>query len=244
MTKLFNKARQKLLVENKIWPYLKYALGEIVLVVIGILLALQINNWNENKKDRETEIYILNEVLSNLNEDGTVIESIVTRREKARRSTDKMLTYLPKGKINKDTLAADLVDFITFDRYFPINIAFEILKTKGLKLSNNQLTSRISRYYDFEQKWIERSIADIEDQIKPLLLNMTGIRRFLPTIILSKSVTISNADDRVFLKELYDELNNFKDNNMGTLEKLIKFREMNASLIHDIEIELTRLRNQ
>jgi hypothetical protein len=242
MAKLFNKARQKLLAENKLWPYLKYALGEIVLVVIGILLALQINNWNENKKDRETEIYILNEVVNNLKEDGTVIESILFRREKARRSTDKILTYLPKGKVNKDTLENDLVNFITFDRCFPISIAYEILKTKGLKLSNNQLTSRISRYYDFEQKWIEQSIADIEEQIKPLLLNMHGIRRFLPTITLSKSVTISNADDPVFQKELCAELNNFKDNNMGTLDKLKKFSEKNRALIHDIEIELIRLR--
>ena len=47
MIKFFRKIRQNLLMENKTGKYFKYAIGEIVLVVIGILIALQINNWNE-----------------------------------------------------------------------------------------------------------------------------------------------------------------------------------------------------
>jgi hypothetical protein len=50
MIKFFRKIRQKLLAENKFSKYLIYAIGEIVLVVIGILIALQINNWNEQRK--------------------------------------------------------------------------------------------------------------------------------------------------------------------------------------------------
>ena len=50
MIKFFRKIRQNLLMENKTGKYFKYAIGEIVLVVIGILIALQINNWNENQK--------------------------------------------------------------------------------------------------------------------------------------------------------------------------------------------------
>lgn len=50
MIKFFRHIRQKLLSENKFSRYLLYAIGEIVLVVIGILIALQINNWNENRK--------------------------------------------------------------------------------------------------------------------------------------------------------------------------------------------------
>ena len=56
MIKFFRKIRQNLLVENKTGKYLKYAIGEIVLVVIGILIALQINNWNENRKDNFVEL--------------------------------------------------------------------------------------------------------------------------------------------------------------------------------------------
>jgi len=51
MIKFFRKIRQNLLMENKTGKYFKYAIGEIVLVVIGILIALQINNWNEGRKE-------------------------------------------------------------------------------------------------------------------------------------------------------------------------------------------------
>jgi len=52
MIKFFRKIRQNLLIENKTGKYFKYVIGEIILVVIGILIALQINNWNENRKHK------------------------------------------------------------------------------------------------------------------------------------------------------------------------------------------------
>ncbi len=65
MIKFFRKIRQNLLLERKTGKYLKYAIGEIVLVVIGILIALQINNWNENRKKEtlknEYEIALIND---------------------------------------------------------------------------------------------------------------------------------------------------------------------------------------
>ncbi|HCW06107.1 MAG TPA: hypothetical protein DGG95_01935 [Cytophagales bacterium] len=239
--KLFNTLRQKLLQENKTMSYLKYALGEILLVVIGILLAMKINTWNENSKDHETEIYILTEILSNLKEERLVVDSLIGKREKARIATAKMLRYLADGKINEDSLSAHLVHFLTFERYFPISNAYQILKSKGLKLSNRTLTSHISRYYDWEQNRISRGVADIEEQIKPLFLNMNGIRRFLPTITLNKTITVVHADDPNFRRELFNEINNFKDNNNGTLDGLLLFMQKNTSLIKEIEEELKQL---
>lgn len=57
--RLFRRVRQKLILDNKKIQYLKYALGEILLVVVGILIALQINNWNQSVKDKKS----LNEYL-------------------------------------------------------------------------------------------------------------------------------------------------------------------------------------
>ena len=54
MIKFFRKIRQKLLSENKFSKYFIYALGEIILVVIGIMIALQANNWNEKRKTNNT----------------------------------------------------------------------------------------------------------------------------------------------------------------------------------------------
>lgn len=60
MIKFFRKTRQKLLSGNKFNKYLMYSLGEIILVVLGILIALTINNWNENSKKLNEEAILLN----------------------------------------------------------------------------------------------------------------------------------------------------------------------------------------
>lgn len=62
MITIFRKTRQKLMRENSMGKYFKYALGEIILVMIGILLALQVNNWNESRKDRIREKAILEQL--------------------------------------------------------------------------------------------------------------------------------------------------------------------------------------
>ena len=64
MIKFFRQIRQNLIMENKTGKYLKYAIGEIVLVVIGILIALQINNWNENRKEKQQEKAILYQLIT------------------------------------------------------------------------------------------------------------------------------------------------------------------------------------
>ena len=69
MIKFFRHIRKDLLEKNKTGKYFKYAIGEIVLVVIGILIALQINNWNESKQDQIQLKSSLEFVKQNLNED-------------------------------------------------------------------------------------------------------------------------------------------------------------------------------
>ena len=70
MIKFFRHIRQRLLMENKTSKYFKYAIGEIVLVVIGILIALQINNWNENRKEEIRQVAILSKFLQDLKSDS------------------------------------------------------------------------------------------------------------------------------------------------------------------------------
>lgn len=65
MIKFFRKIRRDLLSEGKTIYYIKYAIGEIVLVVIGILIALQINNWNENQKNHDFEKQTLEQIREN-----------------------------------------------------------------------------------------------------------------------------------------------------------------------------------
>ncbi|MCB0663372.1 MAG: hypothetical protein KDC24_11575, partial [Saprospiraceae bacterium] len=71
MIKFFRKIRENLLSENKFSKYLLYALGEIVLVVAGILIALSINNSIESRKKQKLEKEILTEIRNNLAADLT-----------------------------------------------------------------------------------------------------------------------------------------------------------------------------
>ena len=70
MIKFFRKIRYKLLSEKKTSRYLKYAVGEIILVVIGILIALQINNWNENRKNTIAEYKMVDKMISQAKADS------------------------------------------------------------------------------------------------------------------------------------------------------------------------------
>ena len=69
MIKFFRKLRQQLLTENKFSKYLLYAIGEIILVVIGILIALQFNTWQIEKKDRQIERTLLENIKRDLESD-------------------------------------------------------------------------------------------------------------------------------------------------------------------------------
>ena len=77
MIKFFRKIRQKLLSENKFSKYLIYAIGEIILVVIGILIALQINNWNESHKNERKQNYYLKSLKSDLKANRIELERVI-----------------------------------------------------------------------------------------------------------------------------------------------------------------------
>ncbi|NJN49875.1 MAG: hypothetical protein HC798_00145 [Polaribacter sp.] len=90
MIKFFRKIRQNLLAEGKTTKYFKYAFGEIILVVIGILIALQLNNWNQNRIDdiesKNFSLRLYNEVKSNL----IIVEEEINK-EKRQLECSKML---------------------------------------------------------------------------------------------------------------------------------------------------------
>jgi len=76
MIKFFRKIRQKLLSENKFSKYLLYAIGEIILVVIGILIAIQLNNFNEKKKNENNGKQILAKLKQEINQDIVYLDSL------------------------------------------------------------------------------------------------------------------------------------------------------------------------
>ena len=93
MIKFFRKIRYNLMSENKTGKYLKYAIGEIILVVIGILIALQINNWNESRKDRKEETKVLNALLEDFGETQSNLETSLEVYPKWLNNLDTIVNY-------------------------------------------------------------------------------------------------------------------------------------------------------
>jgi len=79
MIKVFRKIRQNLLMKGKTGKYLNYAIGEIVLVVIGILIALQINTWNETRKLSNQESLYINRLIAENRSDLTILSAEIER---------------------------------------------------------------------------------------------------------------------------------------------------------------------
>ena len=103
MIKFFRKIRQKLLSDNKFSKYLLYAIGEILLVVIGILIALQINNWNELNKKKQDERVLLMAVLENLELDSLSLASLVHNQARIL-DVHKKLIGITKGSNTSDDI--------------------------------------------------------------------------------------------------------------------------------------------
>lgn len=80
MFKFFRRIRQGLLEKGNIRKYLLYAFGEILLVVLGILIALQINNWNQNRVDKKMEHTYLKNLMVNVEADLKLIDRLILNR--------------------------------------------------------------------------------------------------------------------------------------------------------------------
>ncbi|RIA09724.1 complex I intermediate-associated protein 30 (CIA30) [Flavobacteriaceae bacterium MAR_2010_72] len=158
MIKLFRKIRQRLLTENKFSKYLLYAIGEIVLVVIGILIALQINNWNQNKLEQDALTGYLNSISKNIKEDIKKTEFLKTNRinEISRiphlTSTLFISEYLERTDIK---FASETLSAISNLDYFTSDLSgFESIKNSGYlrKLQGLDLENLLYKYYNLVQE--------------------------------------------------------------------------------------------
>ncbi len=101
MIKFFRRIRQNLLTENKTGKYFKYAIGEIVLVMIGILLALQVSNWNQERKDRISERKLLDNIHRDFIQNKVSFDSVKAINYRGLNALEKMVALFP---LNSDTL--------------------------------------------------------------------------------------------------------------------------------------------
>ena len=116
MIKFFRKIRQNLLNEGKTSKYFKYAIGEIFLVVIGILIALQINNWNENRKDFSKDKAILVNIHKEFKKNKKQLDSVVYRHKLSLDYCNKVIALFPITS-KPDPEVLDSLTVLMWDTY-------------------------------------------------------------------------------------------------------------------------------
>lgn len=114
MIKFFRKIRYDLMEKNKTGKYFKYAIGEIVLVVIGILIALSINNWNENRKNNHKEIAILLNLKNEFSTNKTDLIETIERNSRKYELVKKILLFTGQPNENLTKESSDGMIYNTF----------------------------------------------------------------------------------------------------------------------------------
>jgi len=149
MIKFFRKIRQNLLSEGKTGKYLKYAIGEIVLVVIGILIALSINNWNDNRKNIKAELNYYNRILDDLEMDKQLIVQSLEKADKRIETSKELLLELDSGTKSKKYLLNKFLIAIRGDVFVVRDVTFKDLISSGnIKLLNDiKIKNSLIQYY-------------------------------------------------------------------------------------------------
>ena len=135
MIKFFRKIRQKLLSENKFSKYLIYAVGEIILVVIGILIALSINNWNEHRKDKNRALEYHQRLIEDLDRVNERSEDIGDRAFQTMTAIIESVEILESThqitSKEQETLDYALVWYARFNYQMPDLSTLEEMKSNG-----------------------------------------------------------------------------------------------------------------
>ncbi len=176
MLKIFRRIRQQLISENKFNKYILYAIGEVFLVLIGILLALAISDWNDARIDKQAEIRTLIELKKGILID---LETITVKQTEVNKSIADLnyLQSLIKNKNYQYNKELDTLFGVVYGvRIFRPNSAFyEDLKSAGLKLIKNEaIRLKIVQLFENNYKalnWINELEMSINDVNRTYYLN-------------------------------------------------------------------------
>ncbi|WP_299334985.1 DUF6090 family protein [uncultured Psychroserpens sp.] len=151
MIKFFRHIRKQLLSEGKTGKYLKYAIGEIILVVIGILIALQINNWNENRKNKNTEADYYCRILDDFEFNEKLIDETTKITTNKIKLCKELILDLNNSPNDRSKILNKFVVAVRQDVFVPSTITFEDITSSGqLKLLNDlELKNRLIQHSTF-----------------------------------------------------------------------------------------------
>ena len=202
MIKFFRRIRQQLLTENRISKYLIYALGEIVLVVIGILIALQINNWNTNRQETKTLKAYLHNIASNIEEDQEKLKRILTFRDSSTVGSRYFMTLIDQSPISTEKAAVYFSRYLQYSpilgAHFKANLSsFESLKNSGYlsKIQDHPIEKMLFEYYSlvdeivYEEAELNRFMEEMAYDLykNNVIQGLNNIRRKITKEPLSRS---------------------------------------------------------
>ena len=236
MLRIFNTVRQRLVREGQLGRYIGYALGEIVLIVVGILIALQIGEWADDRSERRFERKTLSQIRINLQTDHAELSEILSRRRQAAQSIDNILAIeVPDNP--DDNLQLWLSDVMQFDRFHSLTSAYEVLKSRGLDIvRNDALRTTLGIYYDSWAREIQQHNLDIETGFMshwiPVII--ADIEEFDWDVVARPYNAAALLNDRRFLNTLKIE----QDNHEGAAEHLETMIRINQQLQNLIDVEI------
>ncbi|WP_445384147.1 hypothetical protein ACT6NV_09000 [Robiginitalea sp. IMCC44478] len=212
MLRFFRQIRQKLLTDNKFSKYLLYAVGEILLVVIGILLALQVNTYQENKMARLKECEYLNSLLADLTIEKNFLGTYAEFDKEVITNAETLLqAYYDRGEIEVDDAFSRQLSILnnrsTFRKH---NATYkELLATGDLNLLMDQnLKQRIMLYFQTVEQFetiIRQNNEYIDNHFAPLALQVST--HYVPNHQLKWS---ENILKKGYIKEKFNRPSEFE----------------------------------
>ncbi|MEH6535895.1 MAG: DUF6090 family protein [Psychroserpens sp.] len=166
--------------KNKTGKYLKYAIGEIVLVVIGILIALSLNNWKETRQETLQEVKILKQLRADLIDNQEEAEIILSEVKLRLRYSDSIILFFNEKRKLDDSLVTYLTGIRHTSFFNSANTAYKYIQSEGMNIvSNDSLRTRLTMMYEKEFRNIDlRGIG--EDKIQNEVLEPFIRKNFKP----------------------------------------------------------------
>ncbi|WP_455168783.1 DUF6090 family protein [Aegicerativicinus sediminis] len=186
--------------ENKTSKYFKYAIGEIILVVVGILIALQINNWNEAKNNRAFEVKMLSEIRKGLKADHLNLQENFN----AYSTLDSTVKYFSNLTQNRATFHDSLYTRLwnlNIGRYFQFNRGpYDALKSSGIdRVSNDNIRNHLINFFDFVLPVFQAQIEHTTRRYRPNVEMLLSLREY-PYLDKNNTWIVNRIPEDIFQK--------------------------------------------
>ena len=222
--------RQRLVKDSKFSKYLLYAIGEIILVVIGILIALQLNNWNTENKASIEELELLAEMKYNLELDLKDCIWNIKKNQDLLASNLAVISHLKERTPFHDALRVHYGNLVYTTTQLRNMSAYDHLKSKGMNLvQNDSLRQEITTVYSARYYYIERRELEYDNKIQ--------INHIIPQ--LNGKVVIDDVTKTGYpmaIENLYDD-----DAFKGALHTNVNVKRSMANAYENLEADLQNL---